>query len=148
MSKELSQAKEMEERIDALEDELLKYPQVEGELNHLFVDGMYARTMLIPQGSLVTGKRHKRAHINIIVQGTAHVYTNEHEVEEVNAPAIFPSGEGVRKAVYAVDDVIWTTIHATKQTDVASAEDELVEKGRPHIVEALSQLQSKQLRGK
>lgn len=135
-----------EDFIDKLEDVTSQCPQVETPLHHLFVDGMYARTMLIPEGTIVTGRRHKKEHINIIVKGSAKVYTGE-EAQLITAPCIFVSKAGVRKAVFAVEDVIWTTIHTTELTDSDEAFEELTEKGRPHIHEALeAQKQIKQIK--
>ncbi len=145
MSTELSQDKEMEERIDELEDEIAQHPQLECDYNHLFVDGMYARTMLIPEGAIVTGKRHIKEHINIIVKGVAKVYTGD-SMELITAPSIFVSKAGTRKAVFAIEDVIWTTIHTTEQTDPELAVEELTEKGRVHILKALEERKDEKLK--
>jgi hypothetical protein len=101
--------------------------------------------MLIPEGIVVTGKRHLKEHLNIIVKGVAKVYTGD-SMELITAPSIFVSKVGTRKAVYAVEDVIWTTIHTTEQTDPDLAVAELVEKGRVHVLKALEERKDEKLK--
>jgi hypothetical protein len=124
------------DKIHNLEDELAKLPQVECKLDHVFSDGLYARSMHIPGGTVLTGKVHKRDHINFLLQGTIRVMTDD-GMKELTAPQVIPSKKGIKRAGFAITDVIWTTVHATDATEVEAAEDELVEDGRPHILRLL-----------
>jgi len=75
--------------------------------------GTYAREMTIPKGTVVVGKIHKHAHINIISKGQVSVVT-EHGKKYYTAPCTFVSEVGLKRAVYAEEETIWTTIHLTK----------------------------------
>lgn len=75
--------------------------------------GTYARKMFIPKGTLLTGKIHKQKHLNFVMQGKITVIT-EHGTQLIEAPHIFISEPGVKRAGYAEEDTIWVTIHLTK----------------------------------
>jgi hypothetical protein len=77
-----------------------------------FKCGTYAREMTIPKGTVVVGKIHKHAHINIISKGEVSVVT-EHGKKYYTAPCTFISEVGLKRAVYAEEETIWTTIHLT-----------------------------------
>ena len=57
----------------------------------------------------------------------------------LEAPQIISSKKGIKRAGFAITDTEWTTIHATTATDVETAEEELVEEGRPHILKLLDE---------
>ena len=79
-------------------------------LVHTFSDGIYVRQISIPAGTLLTGKIHKHDHPNFLLKGKAIVVTEDGEDEYV-APLSMISKAGTKRAVYAVTDLVWTTIH-------------------------------------
>lgn len=76
----------------------------------------YAREIFLPKGSVVVGKIHKHQHLNIISKGKVIVFTEFGE-KRLEAPCTFVSEVGLKRAVYAEEDTIWTTIHLTKFTN-------------------------------
>jgi hypothetical protein len=72
----------------------------------------YAREILLRKGSLVIGKIHRHQHLNIISKGKVTVFT-EFGKKELEGPCTFVSEIGLKRAVYAHEDTIWTTIHLT-----------------------------------
>lgn len=72
----------------------------------------YAREILLRKGSLVIGKIHRHQHLNIISKGKVTVFT-EFGKKELEGPCTFVSEVGLKRAVYAHEDTIWTTIHLT-----------------------------------
>lgn len=96
-------------------------------LNHCFAPGVYARTILLPAGGVILGKIHKHAHLNIISEGRVEVATQDGHIE-YTATAIFTSTPGTKRAVYAFEDTLWTTIHLTDETDLEKIEDEIIAK--------------------
>lgn len=109
----------------ALQDELAKYPQIDPPLKHHFAEGSYAREMLIPAGSVIIGKIHRHSHVNVISKGRIYVAT-EFGSEVLEAPHTFVSQPGTKRAVYALTDVVWTTIHVTDETDLTKIEDVVI----------------------
>lgn len=96
-------------------------------LRHHFAPGCYAREMTIPAGTLIIGKIHKHAHLNIISKGRAKVVT-EFGTVDIVAPNTFVSEPGTKRVVMAIDEVIWTTIHVTDETDLEKIEDYVIAK--------------------
>ena len=94
---------------------------------HAFAPGAYARTIFIPAGTLVVGKIHKHAHLNILIRGRVSVATEEGPME-LEAPRVMTSKAGTKRVVYAHTAVLWTTIHLTNKTDIAEIEDEIIAK--------------------
>lgn len=79
-------------------------------LTHHFAPKVYGREILLPAGSDVVGKIHRHAHLNVIVKGRALVAT-EFGSHEVKAGDIFVSDPGTKRAVHAIEDTVWMTIH-------------------------------------
>jgi len=113
------------EKIMLLEAELLQHEQVALETSHTFCDGLYARQIEIPAGTVLTGKIHLREHLNFILKGEIAVFT-EHGEQRIKAPAMIVSQPGTKRAGYAVEDTTWCTVHASVSKDVAAVEEELV----------------------
>jgi len=113
----------------ALQDHMLGLPSTleDCTLRHIFAPGNYAREMMIPKGTLIIGKIHKHAHLNIISKGRVHVATEFGPVS-FEAPHTFVSEPGTKRAVYALEDTIWTTIHATDETDLDKIENYVIAK--------------------
>jgi hypothetical protein len=99
---------------------------VECPLQHVFAPGAYARTMRIPAGTVIVGKIHKHAHLNILSQGTVCVMTETEGDRQLTGPLTMVSPPGTKRAVYAVTDAVWTTIHTTNSTDLDEIEAEVI----------------------
>jgi len=101
----------------------------EGELplTHTFSDGVYAREIFMPKGMLIIGHIHNTTHLNIVSTGKALVSING-VVEEITAPYTFESKAGTRKVLYIMEDMFWTTIHRTDETDIETIENIMVDK--------------------
>lgn len=81
------------------------------ELNtHHFAPHVYGREMFIPEGSVIVGKIHKHAHLNVITKGLIKVVTEFGE-DLYEGPKIWVSEPGTKRAVYALEDTQWLTIH-------------------------------------
>lgn len=113
------------DNIERLEAAMLKEPQLEIETTHYFAEGIYAREIRIPKGALVTGKIHRTAHLNIVSQGKIAVVTEEGE-RVIEAPCCFVAPPGTKRAGLALEETVWTTIHASEETDLDKLEAELI----------------------
>lgn len=90
--------------------------------------GAYARQMFIPKGTLIIGKIHRHQHLNFIMQGKVSVAT-EHGTKFFEAPCVFVSEVGLKRAVVAEEDTIWVTVHLTKhlgEENLAKMEEEVI----------------------
>ena len=106
----------MREKVEELEAMMQGLDPVILPLKHHFADGIYAREMFLPAGALLTGAVHKTKHMCILSQGRVRVATDDGPVELV-APATLIAYPGAKRAVYALEDSVWTNIHATIETD-------------------------------
>lgn len=94
-----------------LEAELLKLPQVDMPVDHDFCNGLYARTMHIPAGTVLTGAIHKEESFFLVRKGELIVSTD-------NGPRKLIPGDmsvskiGTKRAGIALTDVEVTTFHA------------------------------------
>lgn len=113
--------------IKALSDYMKTLPEMEAQVKHTFSDGVYAREIFMPKDMLIVGKIHKTRHLNIISQGKCRVVTPLRTLE-IEAPFTFESFAGEQKVVYMHEDVVWTTIHLTNETDLAKIEEHCIAK--------------------
>ena len=94
-----------------LEAELLKLPQVDMPVDHDFCNGLYARTMHIPAGTILTGAVHREESFFLVRKGELIVSTDD-------GPLTLRSGEmsvskiGTKRAGITLTDVEVTTFHA------------------------------------
>lgn len=119
------------QNVDELEGVMVREcVPVEIEPVHRFAQGIYAREITIPAGTLLTGKIHRTQHLNVISAGDISVWTEGEPVRRIKAPYTFVAEPGTRRVGYAHADTVWTTIHATTETDLERLEATLIE---PHV---------------
>lgn len=113
-------------KVAALEEKILELEPVEMVTNHYFAHGTYTRELIIPKGTLVTGKIHRYSCTNIITKGKILAVSDEGEYE-IEAPHVFVSGSDVKKACYALEDTIWINVHPWDgKMDLEQIEQELI----------------------
>lgn len=126
MNNQVSQSvKQMRGNIAGLQAVIGQFEQVNFEPKHHFSEGLYARELLLEAGSVVVGKIHKHAHLNVILYGKCRVST-PFGTEELEGPMIFESKPDTKRAVYAIEDTLWITFHPTEETDVAKIEADII----------------------
>jgi len=97
-------------------------------VNHFFAPGLYARALSRKAGAFIIGHRHKKEHLNILLNGRLRVYMDGVVTEIVGPSVPFISKAGVRKATLALEDSTLITFHPTNETDLEKLEEELIEK--------------------
>lgn len=133
------------EKINHLESDMMKEPQLEIKTTHYFSDGIYAREIFIPKGTLLTGKIHKTEHMNICSQGDISILT-EDGMKRIKSPFTMSCRPGTKRVGYAHEDTVWTTIHGTHETDLKILESELIATNHDQV-ESLSEKEIQQLKG-
>jgi len=128
------QAPEIRSMIMQFEEELSKVPgAVFGDteqmpLKHSFGDGVYVREIFIPKGYVLTGKIHKHAHPNFLMSGEVIVATETEGQQHLIAPMAMISQPGTKRAVVALEDTWWITVHVTDETDLVKIEEHVIAK--------------------
>ena len=113
------------EAIMAMESYLRQFKQGDFPLKHHFAEHSYGREIFIPKGSYIVGKIHRHSHLNVISMGDVTVIT-EFGFKRMKAPMTFVSEPGTKRALYAHEDTIWTTIHVTDKQIEAEIEEEII----------------------
>lgn len=116
----------MNGRVQALQEAMRDLPQAALDTQHFFADGMYARVLYRPVGTLIVGKVHRREHFYIVAKGVVSVAT-ENGTVIYRAGDIVVSLPGTKRAVFALEDSVCMTIHRTKRKNLDRIEKELVE---------------------
>jgi hypothetical protein len=97
-------------------------------LRHSFSEGIYVREIFIPKGYVLTGKIHKHSHPNFLMRGEVMVFTEGGGTQNLKAPLSMISEPGTKRAVMALEDTVWITVHATNETDLEKIEDYVIAK--------------------
>lgn len=129
-------------QIEALEDAIAASPHctTEWPTQHFFADGLYARRLIIPAGGLLTGRVHRAEHFNFVQRGLIDVWT-EHGMKRLATGAMLVSQPGTKRVGLALQETIWTTVHAVPPgcTTPEAAEALLVEPIRPELAAQLKE---------
>ena len=120
-------ASKAREQIEQAEQALLTFPQVVLETWHHFADGLVARTIMIPAGTVLTGAVHKAEHLNVCF-GDIEVMTDA-GMQRLTGYHVIPSLPGTKRIGRTYGDTLWTTVHLNpgNERDIAKLEDALVD---------------------
>lgn len=110
--------------IEKMEAQMLEQPQVDIAVQYMFVNGMYVRHIVIPAGTILTGRVHKFGYVDIMLKGHIFVATPD-GVKEMKGYNILEGKKGRKRAGLAVEDTHWVTVHRTDETDPNGIEDKL-----------------------
>lgn len=97
-----------------LEEAMRQLPQVEVPLFHDFCTGLYARTVLIPAGTMAVGAVHKEECFFLIRNGRILITTDDKPMI-AESGFMVKSNAGSKRAVYALIDTLITTFHANPE---------------------------------
>lgn len=117
---------EMRKKVEALQDAMTDFPQVECPVRHFFAPGLYAREMTIPKGVTAVGAVHKTKHLTTISQGRILMMTDD-GVIDIIAPYTAISEAGIKRSAYALEDTVMTCYHPTNETDLDKLAVELTD---------------------
>lgn len=93
-----------------LEAELRKLPPVDCPITEEWCDGLYARTMEIPAGTVATGAVHSKECFLVVRYGEVLLTTDDGAVR-LKAGDMVKSRAGTKRAAAAVTDCAVTTFH-------------------------------------
>ena len=103
---------------------------------HYFTDGMYLRSLFLPEGLVVVGEMHKHSHFTILAEGRSKIVSQDGELE-VEAPFVFISTPYAKRSVYAITDCTWITVHVNKDncTNIEEVENRHVIRNEQELLE-------------
>lgn len=116
---------QFEEELKKHEDKSVLDVQGPDCIKEYLCNGIYARELTVPAGTVISAGIHKHANITVVSQGKVRVATEE-GVRTIEAPCTFISSPGIKRAAYIMEDTVWTTFHATQETDSKKLWDEII----------------------
>jgi len=117
------------DKVVALQNELLKMPQVDIVTEHIFLPAIYERKITIPPWTVLTGAAHKTDYKVRLEKGTIAVNTDD-GVKVLIGPVEFDAKAGLQRAGRVFDDeVVWVDIYPNKDNcqDMLTLENRLYE---------------------
>lgn len=103
-------------------------PQVPIVTEHVIHGGMYARTVCIPAGTMITGVLIKRATL-LIVHGDALAYVGDDGAVRFTGNHVVPASAGRKQAFVAIEPTYLTMLFPTQSRTVEDAEREFTDEG-------------------
>ena len=126
----------------ALEAAMSHGDTIDIPIDHYFCDGIYARTMYMPKGSVIVGKIHKYPQLNILAKGDVTV-AMEDGPERLKAGWHKVCTPGAKRSFYAHEDSVWTVVLQTRLTDVEQIEKEFVAETEQEYLDFKNMLEDK-----
>lgn len=114
-------------RIKGLANWLMSLPSEklrEFEVEHTVLNGTYTRTLYIPKDSILVGKIHLKACVNIVAKGDISVLT-ETGCGRFQAGHVAVSEAGIQKVGYAHEDTVFINVFRTDKTSIEEIEAEI-----------------------
>lgn len=99
---------------------LLSLEQKDLPVRHYFANGMYARELFIPKGTVLTGAIHKTEHL-CVMYGDIEI-RSEFNNGRFTGYHMFVSQPGEKRIGYAHEDTYFTTMHPASTTDTDELE--------------------------
>ena len=104
------------QKIEALEEEWKKLPQVEIPVVHRYSGGIYAREIIIPADTFLTGRIYKDDHFDVMAYGDITVTSDEGR-KRLTGFHIFPGKRGKKRAGFAHAETKWITFCSSPEMD-------------------------------
>ena len=129
-------------KLDVLQAAMMGLPQAPTEIRHHFTPGLYAREMRAKRGTVLLSKLHKTEHPFVLSAGRLTIWTEERGLVTLRAPYFGVTKAGTRRLAYVHEAVVWTTFHATAETDLEKIEADVIE---AHDVQPLPEIEGLRL---
>lgn len=113
-------------RVSKLEQKILGLPQVQIYTHHVLHAGMYARTITIPAGVVLTGALIKRPSL-LVVSGDVLVSRGDDDGLRITGTAVLPASAGRKQAFVTYAETTVTMSFPTSAKTVEEAEAEFTD---------------------
>lgn len=95
------------------------------QIDHYQTNDLYGRRCRIPAGTVGSTLVHKYDHIAICLKGDVVLVDQDGVRTQISAPNVIITKAGTQRAVYAITDVDWVTVHHSEHQDLETIEDTL-----------------------
>lgn len=95
------------------------------QIDEYTTDDLYVRRCRIPKGTIGATFVHKTDHVSICLQGDLILTDQNGETTEISAPAVFITKAGTQRAVKALTNVDFVTVHYHPNADLSNIENDL-----------------------
>ena len=113
------------DKVRQLEARTAELEQVEIPTDHVLHGGMYARTIRIPAGVLLTGAHIKRATM-LVISGHVTVFIGAGTIE-ITGYQVLPASAGRKQAFLAHADTFVTMLFPSEAASIEAAENEFTD---------------------
>lgn len=113
------------DNVRKLEQLVMRSPQINIGTEHLLHAGMYARTVKVPAGAMITGALIKIATV-LVVSGHCVIYLDGEAKEHIGY-AVYPASAKRKQAFVAVDDTYLTMLFPSTAKTVQEAEEQFTD---------------------
>lgn len=113
-------------RVSALEQQLLSLPQVDIITRHILHAGMYARTITIPPGVVLTGAFIKRATL-LTISGDVLMSLGDADGIRITGTSVVPASAGRKQVFMTYAETTVTMIFPTAAKTIEQAEEEFTD---------------------
>lgn len=124
--------------VEEVESIMLKFPQAECPVRHIFGPGVYIREVFLPANTWAIGHHQNFEHLNIMIKGKVKMYNQDGSTSIIEGPLTFTGSPG-RKVGYIIEDTIWQNVYPTAETNVEVLEATYLTKSAVST-EAINQL--------
>jgi len=117
----------LREKIEILQEELLKMPQADVQYLHSFEPGKYIRTMIAPPWTVIVGAEHKTPYKVKLEKGTIAVNIDD-KIHTLTAPLEMDVPAGIKRVGQVFDEeLVWVDIYDNPDdcTDIEAIEERL-----------------------
>jgi len=91
--------------------------QVSSPLEHYFTPTQYARRVYVKKGTTIISAIHKSEHIAVALKGHFVIVDEIGDRHNIEAPAVLVTKPGTQRAIHALVDSEWLTVHTYDNED-------------------------------
>ncbi len=93
-------------------------------VKNTFAKGMHIREITIPKDIFAIGKIHLHEHVSFLLKGKMIIVDEENGRQVIEAPTTIISKPGIKRAVYALEDCVFTNVFSnpTNEKDIKKLE--------------------------
>jgi len=120
--------------IETLAESMKAFEKVDVACRHRFTPGMYIREVTMPTGLLVVSMKHLTEHPFVISKGRVKVFSENEGAVIYEAPYTGITQADTQRALLILEETVWTTFHATDETDVEKIVSEITEPNEDRLL--------------